>query len=79
MQEFECDENKLYRATIRAMPRNPAGQRCGVRTGLWYVAIYKRRGMCVENEDFVRLADDNLEWDDALELSSALNKKFQGN
>ncbi len=73
------DENKLFRATIRAMPGNPAGRRVGVKTGLWYVAIYKRRGVCVQDEDFVSVVSEDLEWDDAFELSSTLNRQYQGN
>jgi hypothetical protein len=44
-EEFE-DESRLFRATIKAMPGNPAAGRCGVQTGLWYVAIFKRRVVC---------------------------------
>jgi hypothetical protein len=78
MSEELEDDRHLYRATIRAMPDNPAGRRSGVQTGLWYVAIFKRRGLCVENEDYVRTVESDLTWDEALQLSSRLNRNFAG-
>jgi hypothetical protein len=74
----ELLESKLHRAAIRAMPGNPAGRRVGVRTGLWYVPVYRRRGPCVENEDYVYTAGSDLTWDDAYELSGKLNRQFAG-
>jgi hypothetical protein len=43
----------LYRAAIRPMPDNPAGDVAGDTSGLWKVVVYKRRGEYVENEELI--------------------------
>ncbi len=70
------NERKLYRAAIRAMPGNPAGRFVGDNSGLHRVLIYKRRGLFVENEDLVEVAATDLPFDEALELSTELNREF---
>ncbi len=70
------NDSKLYRAAIRAMPGNPAGKFVGDSSGLHRVLIYKRRGLYVADEDLVEVAAIDLTFDEALELSSKLNREF---
>jgi hypothetical protein len=70
------NEGKLYRAAIRAMPGNPARRFVGDSSGLHRVLIYKRRGVYVSNEDLVEIAASDLTFDEALKLSTKLNREF---
>ena len=55
----------LFRVTSEMMPDNPARGRSGVKTGLWQVVVYKRRGTHVHDEDFVAVHDENLPYEEA--------------
>jgi hypothetical protein len=58
------------------MPDNPARGRHGVQSGLWQVVVFKRRGKCVEDEDFIAVHDVNLPYEDARVAGRALEREL---
>jgi hypothetical protein len=66
----------LYRVTFEMMPDNPAKGRAGVKTGLWRVVVYRRKGAYVEDEDFIDVHDEDLPYEEAREASRALEHEL---
>lgn len=66
----------LYRVTSKMMPDNPARGRTGVKSGLWQVVVFKRRGTYVEDEDFIAVHDVNLLYEDARVAGRALEREL---
>lgn len=66
----------LYRVTPEMMPDNPAKGRAGVKTGLWQVMVYKRRGVYVHDQDFVAVHDENLPYEEAREAARKLEREI---
>src|SRR5258708_34109946 len=66
----------LYRVTVEMMPDNPAKGRAGVKTGLWQVVVYKRKGAYVEDEDFIEVHDEDLLYEEAREASRTLEDEL---
>jgi hypothetical protein len=66
----------LYRVTSEMMPDNPAKGLAGVKTGLWQVIVYKRKGTYVEDSDFAAVHDENLSYEDAREAGRKLEHEL---
>lgn len=66
----------LYRVTSEMMPNNPAKGRAGVKTGLWQVVVYKRRGAYVHDQDFVAVHDESLPYEEAREAGRKLEREL---
>jgi hypothetical protein len=66
----------LYRVKIGPMPDNPARDRSGDPSGLWMTVIYKRRGPSVEDEDFQRIDQEDMTFEEARQRSATLKKQW---
>lgn len=66
----------LYRVKSEMMPDNPAKGRSGVSAGLWQVVVYKRRGMYVEDSDFIAVHDENIPYEEAREAGRKLEREL---
>jgi hypothetical protein len=58
------------------MPDNPARGRAGVKSGLWKVVVFKRRGMYVHDEDFIAVHDVNLPYEEARVAGRTLEREL---